>query len=63
MSKKIEDGLTPQQRYQKNNKKRYSIDCIISTEQDIIDWIESQSNKAGAIKKLIRADIERNKNN
>lgn len=61
MSKKIEDGLTPQQRYQKNNKKRYSIDCIISTEQDIIDWMNHNQIKLDAIKKLIRADIERNK--
>lgn len=61
MSKKIEDGLTPQERYQKNNKKQYSLVCIISTEQDIIQRLESKTNKAGYIKSLIRADMAREK--
>ena len=31
---------------------------MINTEQDIIDWLEKQPNKAGYIKALIRADME-----
>lgn len=55
----MERKITPQERYAKKNKKQYKIDCIITTEQDIIDKLESQKNKAGYIKGLIRADIKK----
>ena len=42
-------------------KKQFKIDCFTSTEQDIIDKLESVPNKAGYIKQLIRADIAANK--
>lgn len=61
VSKKIEDGKTPQERYAKKKIKQFKIDCIITTEQDIIQRLESQTNKAGYIKKLIRDDIDREK--
>lgn len=48
---------TPQERYAAKNKKQFKIDCIITTEQDIIKKLESVPNKAGYIKSLIRADI------
>ena len=44
-------------KYEKDNVKRY----VVNTEQDIIDWLEKQDNKAGYIKELIREDIKRNK--
>ena len=52
---------TPQERYAAKNKKQFKIDCIITTEQDIIQKLESVPNKAGYIKQLIRADIAANK--
>ena len=52
---------TPQDRYAAKYKKQYLLPCFTSTEQDIIDKLESVPNKAGYIKKLIREDIERSK--
>lgn len=52
---------TPQERYAIKNKKQFKIDCIKTTEMDIIEKLESMPNKAGYIKSLIRADIEKNK--
>lgn len=53
---------TPQERYAEKYKKQYSLPCFTTTEQDIIDKLESVPNKAGYIKRLIRADIEAHKN-
>lgn len=52
---------TPQERYAAKYKKQFKIDCFTSTEQDIINKLNSVPNKAGYIKQLIRADIEKNK--
>lgn len=52
---------TPQERYAAKYKKQYSLTCFTSTEQDIIDKLESVPNKAGYIKALIRADIAASK--
>lgn len=54
------DNLTAQQRYDKNKTKMYSFKVIKNTEADIIEKLESVPNKAGYIKKLIRADIAEN---
>lgn len=51
----------PQERYAKKYKREYRVACFTTTEQDIIDKLESVPNKAGYIKALIRADIEANK--
>lgn len=48
---------TPQERYAAKYKKQFKIDCITTTEKDIIDKLESVPNKAGYIKRLIREDI------
>ena len=56
----MEKKLTPQQRYAKKNIKQFKIDCITTTEADIIKKLESVPNKAGYIKQLIRADIAAN---
>lgn len=58
---KEEKKTTPQERYAKKYKKQYKIDCITRTEQDIIEKLESEPNKAGYIKRLIRADIQKDK--
>lgn len=51
-----------QNKYLKEKSKRYVIQAMISTESDIISKLESVDNKAGYIKRLIRDDIEREKN-
>lgn len=56
MSEKKE---TPQERYAKKYKKRYSLDCFTSTEQDIINKLESVTNRAGYLKTLIRQDLQK----
>lgn len=54
---------TPQERYAAKNIRQFKIDCMKSTEQDIINKLDSVPNKAGYIKDLIRADIaKQNKN-
>lgn len=52
--------ITPQERYAAKYKKQYKLDCFTSTEQDIIEKLESVPNRAGYIKSLIRADIAAN---
>ena len=52
---------TPQDRYLAKYRKAYSLVFISKTEQDMIDWLESQPNKAGYIKNLIREDMAKKK--
>ena len=52
-----ERKLTPQERYDAKNVKRYVLKVIIPTEPDILEKLESEPNKNGYIKRLIRADI------
>ena len=56
-----EKKLTPQQKYDKANAKVYTIKVIRSTENDIIQKLDEQKNKAGYIKSLIREDIAQKK--
>lgn len=56
-----EKKITPQQRYHAKYKHRFVIDCFSTTEQDIIDKLESVPSKARYIKELIRADIAKDK--
>ena len=51
----------PQEKYHKANSTSFNIRLIKSTEQDIIAKLDSVPNKAGYIKSLIRADIEKSK--
>lgn len=57
-----ETGYAAQIKYQKEKMKPYTIRLSTVTEQDIIDRLDSQDNKAGYVKRLIREDIERSKN-
>ena len=52
---------TPQERYHKAHTKNINIRLMKNTEQDIIEKLGSVPNKAGYIKKLIRADIAKEK--
>jgi len=51
------DKYAAQKRYAAKYKKQIKFDCFTSTEQDIIDKLESVPNKSGYIKQLIRDDI------
>jgi hypothetical protein len=53
------ENPTPQERYHAKNRKDYKLSCMKSTEQDIIDKLESVPNKAGYIKALIRKDLNK----
>ena len=50
---------TPQERYHKAHTKMLTIRLVETTEQDIIQRLDSVPSKAGYIKGLIRADIAR----
>ena len=53
---------TPQERYHKAHTKLLTIRLVETTEQDIIQKLNSVPSKAGYIKKLIREDITKEKN-
>lgn len=53
-------GYAANKKYNKEKVKRYVVNCMINTEQDLIAHLEKQENKAGYIKKLIREDMENN---
>lgn len=55
-------GYAAQNKYLKEKSKRYVIQAMFATESDIISKLDSVDNKAGYIKRLIREDIEREKN-
>ena len=45
-------------KYIKNNVKRVAV-AFYPAEADLLEWVASKPNKAGYIKALIRADMER----
>lgn len=47
---------------EKENIRTLRVDLRLSTDLDIIDKLDSIENKAGYVKALIRADIERSNN-
>ena len=47
-------------KYLKNNVKRVAV-AFYPGERDLLSWLDSQPNKAGYIKRLIREDMERNR--
>lgn len=50
---------TPQDRYHKAHTVSLTIRLMKNTEQDILKKLDSVENKAGYIKSLIRADMEK----
>lgn len=57
-----ERKLTPQERYDRAHIRRITLKLNITHDADILSWLDSQANKQGAIKKLVREQIEREKN-
>lgn len=39
----------------------FNIRLMRTTEADLIEWLNTQENKAGYVKSLIRADMEKHK--
>lgn len=56
--KRYDDGLTPQQRYQRANTKNMTVNFNMNTEKDIYEHVQAQPNKQGYLKGLIRRDME-----
>ena len=48
-----------QAKYDKSHTTGFYMKLNTCTDQDILEWLESQGSKQGAIKKLIREEIER----
>ena len=45
-------------KYKDRTRKQFNIDLNSETESDIIDWLDRQDNKRGAVKELIRKAIQ-----
>ena len=54
------DKYAAQKKYLAKNRQTLTISFMKSTEQDLLDHLETVPNKAGYIKQLIREDIKRN---
>lgn len=53
-----EKKMTPQARYEKKNVTRYTLKLNKNTDGDILEWMDAQPNKHGAIKAAIRLAIK-----
>ena len=49
--------MNAQDRYDRTNTKQFKMKLNLKTDADIIAWIAKQENKQGAIKALIRNEI------
>lgn len=56
-----EKKMTPQARYEKSHVTRYTLKLNKNTDSDILEWMNAQSNKHGAIKQAIRLAIQSEK--
>lgn len=52
-----------QGKYNKLKKKHYGINLHRVNDRDVIEWLDSQDSIQGAIKALIRKEIEEKKDN
>lgn len=48
-----------QEKYDKANTKQFMMKLNLNTDKDILEWLDKQSNKQGAIKDLIREDMKK----
>lgn len=51
-----------QKKYDKKNTTQFRMKLNNNTDKDILDWLSNQPNKQGAVKSLIRKELERTKN-
>ena len=52
-------GYAATAKSQKKNSKTVLLRFYYNTEQDVLDYLESQENKSGYIKNLIREDMKK----
>ena len=57
-----ESQLKANKKYDKENTVGFYMKLNIHTDKDIVQWLWRQRSKQGAIKALIRQEIERTKN-
>lgn len=57
----MEDKYKAQNKYDKANTVRISLKLNKNTDADVLQWLDEQESKQGAIKELIRADIAHGK--
>lgn len=50
---------TPQARYDSKNTIQFKMKLNLKTDADIIEYLNSQPNKQGAIKELIRKELQK----
>lgn len=55
-----ESDYRASQKYQKEKCRKITLLLNKRIDEDILVWLDSQDNKSGYLKKLIRADMERN---
>ena len=48
-----------QKKYDAANTRQFRLKLTLSRDKDVIEWLESQDSMQGAIRKLIREQIER----
>ena len=49
--------MNAQDRYDRTNTKQFKMKLNLKTDADILNWLDNQENKQGAIKALIRKEI------
>lgn len=54
-----ESQVRAQAKYDKEHTVKMSLKFNLKTDQDIITWLQKQKSKQGAIKQLIRQEIEK----
>lgn len=50
-----------QKKYDQAKTKSFGLKLVKATDADVIEWLEKQDNRQGAIKQLIRDQIAREK--
>lgn len=52
-------GYASNAKYNADKTKMIGIRFVLSTEQDLLDYLETKENKSGYVKNLIRADMSK----
>ena len=56
-----ESNYRASQKYQREKCRKITVQMNKRLDEDILEWLDSLPNKAGYIKDLIRADMEKHK--
>ena len=60
MPKNSEARIRANAKYNKENTRNVVLHLNITTDKDILDYLNRKDNKTGYIKELIRADMKKN---